>query len=217
MWLFTDVAASHWLYNNHRDNFDEGMMCGKNRDANQLDDTVKAITNDLPWAAESIGKIEHFKPSKYIKKGFEWVKKIEEETNLRKREGHQYDQLIAIADHEQGEILQPLIYDNPDFSWWAKFQRSGLITNEWTRKKFTKYAYPTYELTFTHACEIDDPKLKSVEPDDMIVENLQSRMDWITKVAEKFHDLMLTKNDYMTQELQTMASWVDTPDAAIVY
>ena len=71
LWLFTDIAASHWLYNNQRKNFHEGMVCGADRDVNKLEDAVKEATYDLPWAAESIGTINNFKPSKEIIKGFE--------------------------------------------------------------------------------------------------------------------------------------------------
>lgn len=207
LWLYTDIAASHWLYNNHPENFQKGMMCGQNRDVNNLEDSVKTITYDLPWASKSIGKINNFKPSKHIIKGFKLVKKVEDEWNLKARSKHQLAQLIAIAEHEQGAILQPLIYENPDFAWWAEKQRSIWI----------KWMSPTYQLTFTHACEIDDPELKSVAPDDLIVEDLQSRMFWITKAAKKFHGLMLTRNNYMTQELKTMAGWVNSPDADLVY
>jgi hypothetical protein len=207
LWLFTDIAASHWLYSNHPENFNQGMRCGPSRHVSQLEDPVKTITNDLPWAAESIGKIKNFKPSEFIIKGFEWVEVIENEQNPQNIPKHQLKQLIAIADHEQGAVLQPLIYENPDFADWARWQRSGWI----------KWASPTYQVSFSHLCEVDDPELKTVAPDDLIVEDLQSRMDWITKAANKFHRLMQMNKSYIEQELATIASWVDSPDAALVY
>ncbi len=207
LWLFTDIAASHWFYNNYRENFHQGMACEQKRDANKLEETVKNITNDLPWAADSISKINHFKPSEDIIEGFEWVKKIEDEEDVERVRNYQIAQLLAIAEHEQGAVLQPLIYDNPAFASWAKAQRSAWI----------RWMSPTYQITFTHACNINEAELKSVAPDDMIVEDFKSRMDWIDLAAKKFHGLMNTRNDYMTQELRTMASWVDTPDALLVY
>lgn len=207
LWLFTDIAASHWFYNHYRGNFQEGMMCGKNRHVNDLVDDVKTITNDLPWANKSISKINNFKPSKDIIDGFKWIKKVEEEKNIKKRRKFQLEQVLSIANHEQGAVLQPLIYDNPDFSGWAKRQRSVWI----------RWMSPTYQLTFTHACNIDEAELKSVAPDDLIIEDLHSRMDWIGKAADKFHDLMITKNGYMTQEIKTMAGWVNSADSALVY
>ncbi len=207
LWLFTDVAASHWFYNNYRENFHEGMMCGRSRNANSLEEPVKKITDDLPWAAESIGTINNFVPSKDIIKGFKLVEKIEESSDKKKIPDLQLAQLMAVAEHEQGAVLQPLIYENPDFAAWARRQRS----------KWINWMSPTYQLTFTHECNIDDEELKSVAPDGMVVENFQSRMDWIEDAAKTFHDLMLRKKVYMEQELQTIASWVNTPDAALVY
>ncbi len=207
LWLYTDIAASHWFYNHYPENFKAGMMCETKRDANKLEPAVKDITLAMPWASESLGKIKHFKPSDHIIKGFDLVKQFEEESDKEQGEKLQLKQLLVIADHEQLEVLQPLIYDNPDFAAWAKAQRS----------KWIKWMSPTYQLTFTHACEIDEPELKSVAPDDLIIEDEKSRMDWIGDAAEIFHDLMLTQNDYMMQELRTIASWVNTPDAHLVY
>jgi len=207
LWLFTDIAASHWFYNHHRGNFQQGMMCAKNRDVNDLQDTVKSITNDLPWADKSISKINNFKPSSDIIEGFKWVEKIENERNPVQKRKHQLAQLLAIAEHEQGAVLQPLIYENPDFAGWAKIQRS----------KWVKWMSPNYQLSFSHICEVEDSDLKSNAPNDMQIENYQSRMDWIGQAAEKFHGLMKRKNDYMLQELKTVAGWVDSPDAALVY
>lgn len=207
LWLFTDVAASHWFYNHFPENFQEGMMCEQQRDANKLEDPVRTITNELPWADTSIAKINYFRPSKDIIQGFKFVKKIEDEKNSSRRRVYQLEQLMAIAEHEQGAVLQPLIYENPDFAGWARAQRS----------KWIKWMSPTYELTFTHACEIDEDELKSVAPDSMVVENFQSRMDWIGRAADKFHELMHVRKNYMHTELSTMAGWVNTPDAAVVY
>ena len=52
------------------------------------------------------------------------------------------DHLLAIADHEQGVILQPLIYDDPDFVYWLDKQR-------WP---WVRWAVPNLELVFSSAC-----------------------------------------------------------------
>ncbi len=207
LWLFTDIAASHWFYNHYPENFRKGMMCERKRDANTLEEPVKKITYDLPWAAASIGALKQFKPSQDILKSFELIEKIESQQIGRARRKLQLAQLMAVADHEQRAVLQPLIYENPDFAGWASLQRS----------KWINWMSPTYQLTFTYKCEIDDAELKSLAPDDMIVENFESRMNWIGKAADKFHRLMIQKETYMHLQLRVMSSWVDTPDAALVY
>ncbi|WP_292951461.1 MULTISPECIES: hypothetical protein [unclassified Neptuniibacter] len=40
---------------------------------------------------------------------------------------------------------------------------------------------------------------------------------WIENAAGKFHGLMDESTDYMEQELETIASWVNEPDAQWVY
>ena len=207
LWLFTDIAASHWFYNHFPENFQRGMMCSQQRNANHLQKEVKEITDSLPWAADSMGKINNFVPSSDVIEGFKLVEQIESEGEDDKRRAFQLDQLMAIAEHEQGAVLQPLIYENPDFAAWARRQRS----------KWIRWASPAYEVVFTHACATDDPELKSVAPDDMIIEDFKSRMDWISKAANKFHRLMSTREEFILQELHTIAGWVNTSDAAVVY
>ncbi len=54
-------------------------------------------------------------------------------------------------------------------------------------------------------------------PGDMKVEEEESRMDWIEDAAKMFHKLMGTKEAYMLDELRTIATWVNSPDARFVY
>ena len=168
---------------------------------------VKSHIKALPWSAKSLGKIKNFEASEHLIKGFEYVVQIEKMAPSKKREEFQFDHLIAIANHEQGAVLQPLIYEDPEFNRWTARERWWLI----------HWAAPTYELVFTHECTTRDPELKSVAPDDLIVEDFKSRMSWITKAAEKFHKLMNTKSTHMMAELNTMAGWVNSPDAKHVY
>lgn len=206
LWLFTDIAASHWFYNNHPEDFRQGMACEKKRHASRLEKAVKTVTYDLPWAHESIRKVKEFAPSSDIVEAFDWVKKIEETSDERKLPGYRMKQLLAVAEHEQGAVLQPLIYDDPDFTYWTKKER------EWFR-----FLAPKYQLVFGHQCEVNDPDLKSEAPDDLVVENFDSRMDWITDAADTFHGLMTKRKSYMIQELKTIAGWDKTPDAPFVY
>jgi len=210
LWLFNDIGPAHWLYSHYPHHFFSGMACLGKRDANQLKGRVKEKLNGLPWAAKSLPKINHFASTSDIFKGFAHVLDIEkalERGKRKKRSELQLDHLLAIADHEQRRILQPMIYDDPVFSKWLGRER------QW----WMRLAAPTYQLIFTHQCSERDPQLKSVAPDDMKVENEKSRMDWIEDAARMFHKLMDTKEAHMLSELRIMATWVDSPDAESVY
>ena len=115
LWLFNDIAPAHWLYSNYPEHFFDGMVCLDKRDANQLEERVKAIMEDLPWAAESLSRIKYFKPSSDMSKGFEKILDIERTDDSELRSELQLEHLLAIADHEQREVLQPLIYNDPVF------------------------------------------------------------------------------------------------------
>lgn len=207
LWLFGDIAPAHWFYNHYPDHFFNGMACIDQRHVNKLERPVKDAIHALPWSAETLGTINHFQASSDLIEGFEYVVQIEQMAPSTRRREKQMDHLMAIANHEQGAVLQPLIYEDPVFSKWTARERHWLV----------RWAAPTYELVFTHQCSERDPELKSVAPNDMIVENFESRMHWIERAADKFNTLMNTKSEHMLAELNTIARWVDSPDAWLVY
>jgi len=210
LWLFNDIAPTHWLYSHYPHHFFSGMACLGKRDANQLEERVKETLNDLPWASKSLPRIKHFKPPadgspSHIYDGFLHVLQIENTEDSTDRSDFQLKQVLKIAEHEQKTILQELIYNDPVFAKWLQVQRN------W------RWAAPTYQLLFTHLCSESNPELKSVAPNDMVLENYKSRMDWINDAARMFHDLMNTKEAHMLNELRIIATWVDSPDAESVY
>lgn len=208
LWLFGDIAPAHWFYNRYPQNFFEGMGCIHRRNANSLVEPVRTHVNRLPWSAESLPKVNDFRASSELIRGFELVAQIEGmPATATLRKNVQMEHLVAIAEHEQGEVLQPLIYEDPNFSRWTEAQRA------WYLRPLS----PAYELVFSHQCSQRDNELISKAPRDMVVEDFSSRMDWIQKAAEKFHDLMSERADYMLRELNTMAGWVRSPDARWIY
>ena len=105
-------------------------------------------------------------------------------------------------------MLQKLIYDDENFSRWTARQRNWALLN---------LISPAYEIVFSDQCSGDDEALINRAPDDMVVENFDSRMKWITNVADQFHDHMADKTDYMHQTIRQIATWVNSPDARFVY
>jgi len=211
LWLFGDIAPAHWFYSKYPAQFFNGMDCIHKRHCDKLVEPVKSKVKALPWAAKSLGKIKNFEASADLIKGFEYVVQIEKMAPSERRRSAQFDHLLAIANHEQGAVLQPLIYEDPDFNTWTARQRSWF--GWWILRKVP----PAYELVFTHECSVESAELKSTAPDDLIIEDFRSRMKWITDAAKQFHKLMKDKSGHMKAELNTMAGWVSSPDAKHVY
>ncbi|XZV62896.1 DUF2515 family protein [Acinetobacter baumannii] len=202
-WLFMDIACWHWYWNNYKSSFN---ICQLQRGADKCVPEVKAVLSKMQWAKEALPKINNLKSNPNIEEGMRKVEEFENATP-KSRPVIQWDHLMAIANHEQGNVLQPLIYADKDFSKWVGRQRWPGV----------KQISPTLKLVFSHACSTDDSRLESVASDDTVLENFASRMKWITSAAEQFHNLMQGTQQqrditYMENELKTIAGWVDHKD-----
>jgi hypothetical protein len=198
-WLFSDISGWHWYYSKFPTSFE---TCVDSRNAASYVPKVKQQMAKLPWSGEALGKIKQMAVSPHIKTGFAKVKEFEAESDTTEKRSIQLKHLLAIADHEQGVILQPLIYDDPSFVRWLKIQRLPGINS----------LSPGMELVFSSACDTDEATLKSVAPKEMKLEDLRSRMTWIGAAAVEFHGLMRNKKAYMEAEIQKMAAWVSMAD-----
>lgn len=228
LWLFLDVATWHWAYANHPEDYFQGMNCATQRNAQELLNAAeghgikKAITQDLEWAEYALSKINNLQSTGYIHEGMQLVTDIENSTSRRIKRGLQMDHLKAVANHEQLEILQKLIYNHPLFAKMVKLQREGVF-NTALERSILSLLSPAYELVFASACSVDDPNLKSVAPKGVQLEvagtladaeqdNPKTRMGWIGKAAKKFHKLMQEKEQYMEREMSAIAGWVGEAD-----
>lgn len=197
-WLFCDISGWHWYRNMYPSSFDK---CLRSRDTTRYVGNVKAQLKQLPWHAEALPIVKNLRVSKEIIAGFEQVSKFEN-ASPRARPSIQFRHLLDIANHEQGVILQPLIYEDKSFAARIRLQRMPVAN----------WASPPIELIFNHGCSIEAESLKSVAPDGTELEDFQSRMGWIVSAARQFHDLMQHRSAYMEQELRIMAGWKDMPD-----
>lgn len=198
-WLFCDISGWHWYYSCYPGSFD---TCINRRNSDNFVEAVKAQVRKLPWSQEALPKIRNLAVSPHIVAGFAKVRQIESTTDQRKRPQLQLDHLLDIAKHEQSVILQPLIYDDPDFAYWIQVQRSAWV----------KWASPALELVFSHACSTSKAELKSVAPEDTKLEDFDSRMKWIGSVANQFHFRMQKRASEMEDEIRKIAGWINLPD-----
>lgn len=211
-WLFQDIAAWHWYHSFSPGSF---MQCLDQRDADTYVETVKAQVRKLPWSAEALAKIDNLRSKREVLQAFQQTKLFETLSNAEARRRAQFANLMRLAEHEQGNILQPLIYDDPDFAWWIQVQRGGEGAGAWGRTVgiATSWAAPKLKIAFVSACDTDLPEFENVAPEGTKMEDLRSRMDWVQSVAQQFHNLMTTNPQTMDAELAMMAAWVGTPDS----
>lgn len=196
IWLFYDISGWHWYYTRFRESFDQCVSC---RDASAYIKPVKDQVANYPWKENALAKIKNMHEYGYIVAGFNLIKKIESESRIIQRSSLQFQHLLKIAQHEQGVILQPLIYDDANFSAWVARQRA------W----YANWASPDLQLVFSSTCDTKKAQLKSVANSTTILESYSSRMEWINDAARQFHRLMQDEEDYMENQLKIISGWVD--------
>nr|WP_314873981.1 hypothetical protein [uncultured Pseudomonas sp.] len=192
-WLFQDIYVWHWFYANYPEMF---AKCSEERDASKY--PAKALNNlkEMPWAEEALGVIDNFSINDYLREGFKQIVACEKVSSGEFRRKLQFDSLMRIADHEQRKVLQPLIYESMLFQ--------GVLTIQ-QAVEFVP-GLPRRLAAFSTACDVDDRQLK-VEMEDGSLYDETARMRFIEKIAERYHDLMDDRAEYMESQITSIATW----------
>ena len=121
---------------------------------------------------------------------------------------------MAIAEQEQINVLQPLIYNDPALTATMNMNhRFSRMTGGWLSPQFKViYSFspsgksdPTLETVFDPPTGMTDRfkmKIKSL-PDQA------DRMKFVRKIALDFNRLMSEKRGYMDQELRKIQGWLN--------
>jgi len=192
-WLFQDIFCWHWFYSKYPNKFEE---CSGERNSEAFDEKVKSALKRLPWAEESLAVIDNLKIKKYMLGAFSDIKQVQTMAAGVDRQKLQYKSLIATANHEQLNILQPLIYEDPIFRAVLDVQ-----------KKAEDIPFvPLRSAAFSTACDVKQSEMREqMHGGDLY--NAQDRMEFIQKIADKYHGLMIDKIEYMEGVIAEISRW----------
>lgn len=192
-WLFQDIFCWHWFYSKFPNKFEE---CSGQRNSEAFDGKVKSALKGLPWATEALEATDNFKIKQEVVDAFLMVKQTEEQSTESDRQELQFKSLLATAKHEQLNILQPLIYEDPVFRTILDAQKAaeGLPF------------VPLRSAAFSTACDVKEPELREQMTEGDLY-NGQDRMEFIEKVAVKYHELMTQQKEYMERTITEIAAW----------
>ena len=194
-WLFQDIFVWHWFYINHPEQF---KKCINDRNWENYTDCFKSAFKELPWLNEALQKINNLKKTDYLEQGFDFISQVERYPEGELRQRRQLASLMAIANHEQLMILQPLIYESKDFK--ALLNSQALMEGH--------FGVPRRLAAMSTACETNDEEYDSVMTEGKL-HDANDRMKFITDIAKNYHRLMKAKSKYMLENLQTIAGWSD--------
>lgn len=121
-------------------------------------------------------------------------------------------ELVAIANHEQLNILQPLIYED------AKLKETLDMNHAYSRR--AGWLAPPFQVVFSAAKDTNDPELKVIfDPSGGILDwmlgsnkslaSTTDRMKFVGDIATQFNKLMLKDKPYIEGELRKIRGWLD--------
>jgi len=194
-WLFQDIFVWHWFYINHPDQF---KKCINDRNWDNYTECFKSAFAELPWLKDALSKINNLQKTDYLEQGFDLISQTERYPEGELRQRRQLASLMAIANHEQLKILQPLIYESKDFK--ALLNSQALMEGH--------FGVPRRLAAMSTACETDDEKYDSVMTEGKL-HNANDRMKFITDIANNYHKLMKNQSKYMHDNIQAIATWSD--------
>lgn len=220
LWLFMDIAPWHYAWSMSSASFD---LCRAQRNISKFTHIKEEIRN-LPWSS-CLPIVKHLQSTPEIEKAFGFLPKIEA---VLKRKGFSRSEslkaakedlmkhLLAIAVQEQRNILQELVWKN----WKVQLQA--------TLQSYTKLPDSTLVLSSDYGVDaVKHDKNGQYEgrhagvlnklPETVYseplahtkVQDYDSRMEWITEAARKYHRLMLSDigRPFLEKELSIIAGW----------
>lgn len=233
-WLYQDIAGWHFEYNQCSTNF---SSCISQRNTNNYIPEIKTMVYDSHGAYNVLPQIRNLGASQYIRPAFDATKEFEKIPSNRtiKRKAQQKTNLMQLANHEQREVLQKIIYQKTNFKiglFLAETFRGLTVTKASLIKSSAdprgavpltampvlltlpsnfKVDIPELQMVYTSEADTDDLDFKNIAPDDIKLADIAKRMKWITSVAEQFINLM---NDDGTKvkveaEIVKIAGWIN--------
>ena len=220
LWLFMDIAPWHYAWSASSASFNQ---CEDEREVTKFTHIKNEVMN-LPWS-NCLPIIKNLHCTDEIRIGFGYLPAIE---NIFKRKGKTrqdnfkdasdilFKHLLIIADQEQRNILQEIVWKNWKVQGQAMVQRitrtpdSTLVLSSDYDADMVR-ANKQGQYTGRNAKELSElPKTVYSEPlEDTKVEDEDSRMKWIQKAAEKYHRLMQNEKGraFLEKELAIIATW----------
>lgn len=169
------------------------------------------MANDASSIAALI-KLRRFALTPEVSQSYNHIRAEYSEEPKAKKGERQRNELLAIANQEQINVLQPLIYSDPLLKKTMDVNhRFSRLTNGWLSPKF-KVIYsaspqnspPELETVFDAPTSMKERVLGERQS----LADVHDRMEFVGKIAKQFNFLMSTRRSYMESELRKIMQWM---------
>ena len=214
LWLYNDAWPWHYAWALCPGSV---QMCLEKREAPNLDPVVLENLREQDWAHEVLPQlpwnidektgtvgaaIGQLKVAPIMREVIQEWKRSATEAQPNKAGQGSLKELLAMARHEQGEILQGLIYGDAHFVQELEQTRSSL--ERWPNlRTLTMFKL---QLSFSAQEYVESPEWRSDAPFGIRLQDYKERMDWIKDTAQQYDRLMSGScRQGMLDELRTLA------------
>jgi hypothetical protein len=172
---------------------------------------LSRMTNDAASIA-ALAKLRHFAVTPEVVLSYEHLVAQHSERSVKRKSQLQQNELVSIANQEQINVLQPLIYNDALLKKTMDVNhRFSRLTNGWLSPKF--------KVIYSAEAKNRDPDLETVfnEPTStqdrltgprQSLPDVKDRMQFVGKIAKQFNYLMSTRRTYMDSELKKIQRWM---------
>jgi hypothetical protein len=172
---------------------------------------LQRMANDVASIAV-LEKLRCFSVTPEVSQSYRHISAEYSEQPKEKKSERQRNELLAVANQEQINVLQPLIYNDPLLKKTMDVNHQfSRLTNGWLSPKF--------KVIYSASPQNSDPELETVfDTPTSIKERLigrrqslpdvEDRMEFVGKIAKQFNFLMSTRRSYMDAELTKIMKWM---------
>lgn len=198
LWLYNDAWPWHFAWALCPGSV---HMCMDKRSAENFDPVVLANLRDQEWADEVLprlpcpidertGKvgqpIGQLGIAPLMREAINAWETYGLATSLQERQQYAMEHLMAMARHEQGEVLQGLVYDS--CSVQTELELGGFVRDK--VPKAQSFLMFKLQLSFSAEEYVEDTKWRSDAPEGIRISDYRERMKWIGDAAKQYHRLM---------------------------
>ena len=162
-------------------------------------------------ALKTLVKLRNFEVTEAVMATFRHLRNEFDQDNKINKQQLQIKELVSIADQEQKNVLQPLIYNDA-------LLKQTMDTNHKFSRLTGGWISPKFKVIYRASATNDDPELEAVfdAPSNLLdqltgtsksLPNVEDRMRFVEQIAKKFNLLMLNRRPYMDGELRKIAAW----------
>jgi hypothetical protein len=173
---------------------------------------LKRVADDRASLAALI-KCRHFAGTAAVSRAYELMVKGHSSGDREEKKSFQKLELVAIAEQEQINVLQPLIYNDA-------FLTATMDMNHRFSRMTGGWLSPQFKVIYSFAPANKDPSLEAVfdAPTGLrdrfksrvkSLPNQKDRMEFVGQIARNFNRLMDERRNYMDGELRKIQGWLD--------